>query len=514
MKLLDVMKPCEPELHTGFSLNQNLQIGTIGIKMIPQDKKEIYITDEKRNTVGKISALQLLFLEQYNGISMGAQLLDHLEHAVTAVSEDGRIFYGNKAYGVFCNKPLNQLIGTGLQETPLDMILKEGLKMRQLYQKENLYVPSLNKIASIKAFPLFQASGFQGICAIIKDITQPVKQKRELEKTICVADYYKAQVQVQSTMKELQFIGQDAKFVHFVSQILTAAKTDVPVLIQGERGTGKATAVRLLHNSSKRKDRPFITVNCAATPGPFIERELFYCSGDFMAPEKGSGYMGKVQLAEGGTLFLEEIEAMPLSTQAKLLHFMEENTAQLGQPQVDLRIVASAIEPLETLVQEKRFLKKLYYHFNLFYLRAPALRERPYDIAILTNAMSKKLSEKYGKEVCISKQVYRKLEDYYWPGNISELWNVMERAAVQCGNSVITEDCLWFDNMKETEEVSEEPCENVSKMALKDMVKVYERRMICQVMDETKGDKAKAMERLGLARRTFYRKLEEHRIKE
>jgi transcriptional regulator with GAF, ATPase, and Fis domain len=222
------------------------------------------------------------------------------------------------------------------------------------------------------------------------------------------------------------------------------AVTDASVLIQGESGTGKELIARAIHANSKRNKNPLIKVNCASLPSGLIESELF-------GHEKGaftgaiSKRIGRFELADGGTIFLDEIGEIPLDVQVKLLRVLQEREIERvgGQTpiKVDVRVIAATNRNLLTEIAEKNFREDLYYRLNVFPLTTPPLRDRIEDIPLLVYFLIDKYAMKIGKKIIgISEDSMQRLQSYRWPGNIRELENVIERAVILADNPCIEID--------------------------------------------------------------------------
>jgi transcriptional regulator with GAF, ATPase, and Fis domain len=218
--------------------------------------------------------------------------------------------------------------------------------------------------------------------------------------------------------------------------------TDASVLVTGETGTGKELIARAIHSASRRKDKPLIKVNCAALPAGLVESELF-------GHEKGaftgaiSRRVGRFELADGGTIFLDEIGELPLEMQAKLLRVLQEGEIDRiggkGAVAVDVRIIAATNRDLAQAVRDKTFREDLYYRLNVFPIELPALRERKEDIPLLASYFAMRFADRLGKPIDgISEETLARLTSYAWPGNIRELENIMERA-------VILSDGMWLE---------------------------------------------------------------------
>lgn len=231
-------------------------------------------------------------------------------------------------------------------------------------------------------------------------------------------------------------LGQSDGLKYVLYRAEQVAPTDTTVLILGETGTGKELIALAIHNMSQRKDRPLITVNCAALPANLIESELF-------GREKGAftgadtRQMGRFEVASGSTLCLDEIGELPLEAQAKLLRVIQHNEFQrLGSPntiKVDVRIVATTNRNLEEEVRKGRFRQDLYYRLNVFPITVPPLRQRKDDISILVHTFVERYSKKLGKQITsIKKETMNTLQDYPWPGNVRELESIIERSVILC----------------------------------------------------------------------------------
>jgi PAS domain S-box-containing protein len=244
--------------------------------------------------------------------------------------------------------------------------------------------------------------------------------------------YLREQVDLKEEFEEIIGDSDEIKYVLF--KIQQVAPTDASVLIQGETGTGKELVARAIHNASPRKDRPMVKINCAALPANLIESELFgHEKGAFTGAQARK--IGRFELADGATLFLDEIGELPLELQVKLLRVLQEGEFErLGSSQtrkVDVRIIAATNRNLKVEVQNGSFREDLWYRLNVFPITVPPLRQRKSDIALLVNFFVNQANRKLGRIVkTISPHTMQSLQNYYWPGNIRELANVVERALI------------------------------------------------------------------------------------
>jgi PAS domain S-box-containing protein len=238
-----------------------------------------------------------------------------------------------------------------------------------------------------------------------------------------------------------QIVGQSPALLEVLANVRHVALTDASVLVTGETGTGKELIARAIHFSSRRQDRPLIKVNCAALPGGLVESELF-------GHEKGafSGAvakrLGRFELADGGTIFLDEIGELPREAQAKLLRVLQERefdrVGGTAPVKVDVRVIAATNRNPFQMVQEKTFREDLYFRLNVFPIHLPPLRERRDDIPLLVQFLVCKFAQRIGKHLeGIAEPTMRRLEEYPWPGNIRELENVLERAVILAAGPVL-----------------------------------------------------------------------------
>jgi formate hydrogenlyase transcriptional activator len=302
---------------------------------------------------------------------------------------------------------------------------------------------------------------------------------------------------------EEEIVGQSPAFQNILNQVRIVAKTDSVTLIQGETGTGKEIIARAIHNQSLRSQGPFVTLNCAAIPGPLLESELFgHERGAFTGACAQT--KGRFQQADKGTLFLDEIGDLPLELQPKLLRALQEQEFErLGSSQtirVNVRVVAATNQDLGALVANKQFRADLYYRLNVIPISLPPLRERAQDIPSLVQHFVRKYSARMNKSIdAIPEEVINVLQAHHWPGNIRELQNYIERAVVLSPDSVLR---LPLMDMKQ---MTRQPSAAASRTLAE-----AEREHILNVLKQTDGligGHRGAAARLGLPRTTLVYKM-------
>jgi len=319
-----------------------------------------------------------------------------------------------------------------------------------------------------------------------------LKQRLEKENI-----YLREEIELKNVHKEI--VGRSPAMRQVLFHVEQVAKTDATVLIQGETGTGKDLLARAIHRLSARKQRPLVTVNCASLPPTLVESELF-------GREKGAytgaltRMTGRFEVADGATLFLDEIGEMPLEVQAKLLRVLEQGRFErLGSTKamkVDARIIAATNQDLEARVAAGRFRKDLFYRLNVFPIQVPPLRDRPEDIPALIWTFVREYEKKMGKRIDrISRRCIDALQRYAWPGNIRELKNQIERALIVCSGRTL-------DVRLPRRSAAETP----EKLNLKEA----ERRHITGILQQTGwrvSGRGGAAEILGLKRTTLQSKM-------
>ena len=291
-----------------------------------------------------------------------------------------------------------------------------------------------------------------------------------------------------------------------------AAKSPSTVLIHGETGTGKELFAQAIHNASPRADSPFIALNCAAMPETLIESELFgYEDGTFTGAKKG-GQPGKFEMANGGTIFLDEVGDMPLTVQVKLLRVVQEKkVARIGAAKerpVDIRIIAATHRDLEEEVRRRAFREDLYYRLHVLELRIPPLRERIGDLPLLAEHLISRISRRVGRsDVQIDSEFLRQIQDHTWPGNVRELENAIERAIVQAGDDGLLRLRIGSQSRRVVVET-----QNAMKPAAIRSLSDVERELIAEALTFYHGNIQRASAKLGICRNTLYKKMREYNL--
>lgn len=317
-------------------------------------------------------------------------------------------------------------------------------------------------------------------------------------------------------------IGNSAQVVNLREQVALAAHSNSTVLINGETGTGKELIAHSIHNLSNRRNNPFIRINASALPESLAESELFgYEEGSFTGASK-EGKKGKFELANTGTLFIDEINQMPLSLQPKLLRVLQEKEIdRIGGDRsipVDVRIITATNKDLRKLIKEGKFREDLFYRLNVVEINTPPLRERLDDIPVLTESILLELNTVMGKKVTkVSPVVYDMFRSYDWPGNVRELHNVIERAMNFVEGEILLEDYFEFKQVMFEKLSKASPKVSCSSIYYEDFLedsnpievfkKNAERELLRKVLCDCGYNKSKTAKMLKISRPLLYQKL-------
>ena len=467
---------------TGYIENVNPH--TLGMVVAAANAIERMIENSKYNLMLEISKKRLE--TTFDSISSGILTCD-LKGNITTMNKQVVNMFG------YCEEEMKNM------KIP-DLILNfheiiERLKSKDTFTDEDIYVNTrVNKLQfTLTAYPIY------GHDMNIEEITlvfYELKKSRKLAGRILSG---------QAIYTFNKIIGVNEKFKKIIEYAKKISDSKSTILITGESGTGKEVFAQAIHNHSKHKEGPFIAVNCGAIPRTLIESELFgYEEGAFTGAKKG-GYIGKFEIAEGGTIFLDEIGEMPFDMQIRLLRVIEEGVInRVGsskQINIDVRIMAATNKDLKYEVQRGNFRKDLYYRLNVLPLHLPPLRERRDDIAELASYYMRKTSKKLNKHsVNISEEYMNYLKNYDWPGNIRELENVIELIV----NSEVIQMNLW----NEAAEKQKKSIDLYVGISLEQM----EKHHITEVIKEVKGNMTLAAKILDIARSSLYRKIEKYNI--
>lgn len=294
------------------------------------------------------------------------------------------------------------------------------------------------------------------------------------------------------------------------------ARSQAPVLVSGESGSGKELAARLIHDLGPRADLPFVPVNCGAIPTELMESEFFgHRKGSFTGA--ATDKEGLFQAADGGTLMLDEVADLPLHMQVKLLRAIQEKAVlPIGARQeipVDVRIISASHQTLRPLVEAGKFRSDLFFRLNVIELPMPNLRDRRDDIELLANRFLKEITEQWEESEIplISNEAMRALEEHHYTGNVRELINILQRAVTMCENNIITPDDLMLEHVS-VKDTTQELDERDEEQSLDTYIEDIEKKMLEDALKKARYNKTRAADLLGISFRSFRYKLKKFNI--
>lgn len=353
-----------------------------------------------------------------------------------------------------------------------------------------------------------------GAALKVDDISEVKKVIRERDEALFNLEQIERKLNEEEDIRKLlpEIIGESKEIINVMKLAIKTTRTNSTVLILGESGTGKSILAKAIHDNSKNKDKPFIHVNCGSIPETLLESELFGYEGGAFTGAKGGGKSGMFELAQGGTIFLDEIGEISSFLQVKLLQVLQDRTFyKIGgnkSIEVDVRIIVATNKNLEKEILLGNFREDLYYRINVFPIWIPPLRERKHDIYPLVKSILPKICSRIGcDEKRISVEAIGLLSDYDWPGNVRELENILERAINLTEGNTILSTHLIINKSKNSE------VNRIKEIKpLKDTVCDAEKKVLEEAITYSKGDKKAAMNLLQISKTSFYEKVKKYNL--
>ncbi len=499
------------------------QIGrqtTIGEKTYISNRTPVI---QEGNVVGAVAILQDItelkqavdeLASERNDRELLETILENTYEGIVVVDNQCKITMLSQTYAEFLGVRREDVIGKDVRDvienTRMHIVVRTG-------------VPELDQVQRIRGndmicmrIPIIRNG--KVVCAVGKVMFRDVSQLKTLAVKVAQLqhqlEYYKGELKKHQGTKYCidSIVGQSPQIERLKTVALKVAKSSSTVLILGESGTGKELVAHAIHNASPRCLGPFVRVNCAALPENLLESELFgYLEGSFTGAKKG-GKMGKFELADGGTIFLDEIGDMPLNMQAKILRVLQEKEIERiggnSPKKVDVRVIAATNRDLEEMVRLDKFREDLFYRLNVVTMELPPLRERKEDIDCLAEFFLDKLSRQLGcGKKRISSDAMALLHRHRWPGNIRELENALERALNIMDGDTVTAAHLPYYLVKG------HPADGEKNLGpLKEALETFEKNIILRALDIAGGNKLSAARMLRLSKSTFYEKIARHNI--
>lgn len=440
---------------------------------------------------------------------------EQINEGIAAIDKNGVVILWNKfmeeRYDIRASDMVGENMNDFLEDTIMERVLTTRESMNDFYYSKKID-DNTDLYGFVQANPIYYNDEFVGVVCTEVDITDATKLSQELEVANDRLAYLEDEVKSLSKSEFDQILGKSYSFEKAKNIAKQVAKTNSSIMLNGESGTGKEVFARAIHKYSEREGT-FIPVNCSAIPQELFESEFFgYAPGAFTGATK-NGKSGIFELANNGTVFLDEIGDMPLNMQVKLLRVLQEREfMRVGGREmikVDVRIISATNKDLKEMVREEKFREDLFYRLNVVEIKLPPLRERNEDVGILIYHFLEEQCKENGKPFLkISKEAFKVLEKYRWKGNIRELKNTIENMVV-----LSSKPTLEVDDIPEyIIEAVKKPSNVVYPMDLNRAIEILEINKINEALEMSKGNKSKAAKILNIPRTTLYYKINQYNI--
>lgn len=437
-----------------------------------------------------------------------AIILDSVHEAIEVADKNGTIKYVNPAFTRVTGIPETERIGKNIHEVSPDGALATVLKTGKNVFGHRTKVGGSNSEVISNAAPIHVDGNLTGGVVVFQHLTDVMKLMEELHQSTSLIENLSEKLGQVTTSKYTfdDIVGTSQELKKCIQIADRAARSNSTILLLGESGTGKELFAHAIHHASPRREKPFIKVNCAAIPENLLESEFFgYAKGAFTGAVKSK--IGKFELANGGTIFLDEIGDMSLNLQGKLLRVLQEmEFERVGGNQtikVDVRVVAATNRNLRELIRQGKFREDLYYRLNVVEITIPPLRNHKEDLPMLCNNLIVKLNRKLGKKVKgLAKDTDESLYGYNWPGNVRELENVIERVMVTVDDDVITKKNL----LQHVSQFKNTPDKDLDLIPIDLMEQILIKKALMKFGYTVEG-KRRAAHALNISLATLYNKL-------
>lgn len=441
-------------------------------------------------------------------------ITSQINEGIAAIDRHGVVIFWNRFMEERYDIPASSIVGKKMDDlltgTISWKVLSKKTPMNDIYYIKNHNGKEL--YAFVQANPVFYKDEFMGVVCIEMDITDVTNLSRELEITREKLKYLESEINNKVENPFDSILGRSNAIEKSKSIARQVAMTNTSIMLYGESGTGKEVFARAIHKYSNR-DGTFIPVNCSAIPQELFESEFFgYAPGAFTGATR-NGKSGIFELANNGTIFLDEIADMPLNMQVKLLRVLQEKAfMRVGGNElinVNVRVIAATNKDIGAMVKKETFREDLYYRLNVIEIKLPPLRERVGDVGILIRHFLEEECRENNKSLLrIDRDAMKILEKYRWKGNVRELKNTIENMVV-----LSSSDVLGIEDIPEYIINSiEKPTETNYPMDLNSAIEILEKNKIIEALKLSEGNKSKAANLLNIPRSRLYQKIEKYNI--
>lgn len=442
-----------------------------------------------------------------------AQIIIESLDTVAVFDSEGKYIYVNACWLKKFDIKAEDVLGKHPNQIGIKSKIDIVIQTRRPLVGEFFIKDGSNEISTVAYYPIFKDD--KVIAGVVFDIFQKFDLAMAYKEK--VSHLANEVVSLKNELRKLKgarytvdnIIGASSVMCELRESIFRAARSSSTVIIEGETGTGKELVAHAIHNSSSRSAFNFIKVNCAAIPSELLEAEFFgYEAGAFTGAAKG-GRQGKFEMAHKGSLFLDEVDQLPMALQSKLLRVLQEKEVdRIGgkkSVEIDVRIIVASNANLGKLIEENKFREDLFYRLNVIQISIPPLRERREDIPLLVRHLMMQLNHQLGSDVKeISPDVVKALLEYNWPGNVRELQNVLERAMNIAWNGELNIQHFkkFIDNYKKSNIHTEKLAST-----LKEFRDLEEKKAIIKALEDSDNNKVLAAKKLNISRMQLYRKM-------
>ena len=452
--------------------------------------------------------------EIHRQLEMFELILESIHNGIMVTDAEGYITHFNKPYGQFLGLDPEEQIGKHctevIENTRMHIVAETGkaeINQTQRIKGQNMVVQRIPIKEGGRVIAVFGQVMFKDV----KDVTKLANKLSFLESKVKL--YEQELLNLRSTRYTFDsIIGRSRGIAALKKEALNATANQFPVLITGDSGTGKELFAQAIHHASPRKLYPFVRINCSAIPKDLLESELFgYEKGAFTGA-KSEGKPGKFEIANHGTIFLDEIGDLPLEMQPKLLRVVEEKEFErVGGTKVirsDFRVIAATNQNLTEMLPDGRFRKDLFYRLNVIPLQIPPLRDRRDDIIPLARHFLHQMAEEAAlSQIKMDREAEKALRRYDWPGNVRELLNVLERTL-----SSIEDDAIRLVDLPFYLHRAHKKSPQQNHTSMKEVQAMAEKEAIRYALKETNNNKVRAAQMLGIHRTLLYKKMKKYNI--
>ncbi|AFL98984.1 PAS domain S-box [Desulfitobacterium dehalogenans ATCC 51507] len=459
------------------------------------------------------------------------EVMDNSYDSIFVTDAEGNILMANPTAERLLNLSINQMVGKNIQELVEEGYWDKSIALEAI-EKRTTVTGTIKTRDGVNLMctsrPLFDRLG--NITMVIsnsRDQDTLVKLAQTLDKERELVQRYKEEVRYlrEQGVRNKHLVAESTAMKNIVLEANWVGPTESSVLLYGESGTGKEILAKYIYSISRRAKEAFITVNCSAIPENLIEAELFgYEKGSFTGAD-AKGKPGLFELADRGTIFLDEIGEMPLVLQAKLLRVLENGDVRriggITSRKIDFRLICATNRDLEKMVENKTFREDLFYRINVVPLHLAPLRDRPEDIMTISHMFLKELNKKYGYDKVFSTETLNGFLNYSWPGNVRELRNLIERLVITTRGRVIDYQVEDMSNRPGNRAAGQDHEENGtfriqvnSKAPLRKIMSQVEQEYIKNILRECHGCVSEAARILGIDRSAIYRKVQVAHLRE